>query len=118
VVIKATFTYQKVSKHHLYLSQKKTRHRRTPKHLNKTHTEVINNMDHFNYKNNTLFAEELAIDNIAHQYGTPCYIYSKATLERHWHAFDQAFGEQDHLICYAVKACQHTYRVEDVRRRT
>ena len=61
-------------------------------------------MDHFNYKNNLLFAEELAIDNIASQYGTPCYIYSKATLERHWHAFDQAFGQQKHLICYAVKA--------------
>lgn len=61
-------------------------------------------MDHFNYKNNLLFAEELGIDTIANQYGTPCYIYSKATLERHWHAFNQAFGEQNHLICYAVKA--------------
>ena len=37
-------------------------------------------------------------------YGSPCYIYSRATLERHWKAFDQAFGEKAHLICYAVKA--------------
>jgi diaminopimelate decarboxylase len=41
---------------------------------------------------------------IAEQYGTPCYIYSRATLERHWHAFDQALGDHPHLICYAVKA--------------
>lgn len=61
-------------------------------------------MDYFNYKNNQLFAEQLTVENLTKQYGTPCYIYSKATLERHWHAFDQAFGDQKHLICYAVKA--------------
>ena len=61
-------------------------------------------MDHFNYKDSQLFAEDIAIENIAEQFGTPCYIYSKATLERHWNAFNDAFGEQKHLICYAVKA--------------
>ena len=61
-------------------------------------------MDYFNYHENTLFAEDVAISKIVEQYGSPCYVYSKATLERHWHAFDGAFGEQAHLICYAVKA--------------
>ncbi len=61
-------------------------------------------MDYFNYKNDQLFAEDIAISEIAKSYGTPCYVYSRATLARHWHAFDDAFGDQPHLICYSVKA--------------
>ncbi|MGZ4998242.1 MAG: diaminopimelate decarboxylase [Methylobacter sp.] len=61
-------------------------------------------MDYFNYRNDELFAEDVAVQDIVYKYGSPCYIYSRATLERHWNAFDQAFGEQPHLICYAVKA--------------
>jgi diaminopimelate decarboxylase len=61
-------------------------------------------MDYFNYRNNTLFAEDVAVQDIIYNYGSPCYIYSRATLERHWKAFDQAFGKKAHLICYAVKA--------------
>ena len=61
-------------------------------------------MDYFNYRNNALFAEDVAVQDIIYQFGSPCYIYSRATLERHWKAFDQAFGEKAHLICYAVKA--------------
>jgi diaminopimelate decarboxylase len=61
-------------------------------------------MDYFNYRNNELFAEDVAVQDIIYKYGSPCYIYSRATLERHWKAFDQAFGEKAHLICYAVKA--------------
>ncbi|MEY3808343.1 MAG: diaminopimelate decarboxylase [Pseudomonadota bacterium] len=61
-------------------------------------------MDYFNYRNGELFAEDIAVADIVFQHGSPCYIYSRATLERHWKAFDQAFGEQAHLICYAVKA--------------
>ena len=61
-------------------------------------------MDYFNYQNNELFAENIAVQDIIYKYGSPCYIYSRATLERHWHAFDKAFGDQAHLICYAVKA--------------
>ena len=61
-------------------------------------------MDYFNYRNNELYAEDVPVQDICHQYGSPCYIYSKATLERHWLAFDQAFCDQAHLICYAVKA--------------
>lgn len=61
-------------------------------------------MDHFAYKNQQLFAEEVALESVAQTFGTPCYVYSKATIERHWHAFDKAAGNQPHLICYAVKA--------------
>ena len=49
-------------------------------------------------------AEDVAVNEIAERFGTPLYIYSRATLERHWHAFDKAFGEHPHLICFAVKS--------------
>ena len=61
-------------------------------------------MDYFNYQENQLFAECCSVREITEQFGTPCYLYSRATLERHWQAFDQAFGSHPHLICYAVKA--------------
>jgi len=61
-------------------------------------------MDHFNYRNNELFAEDVSVQDIIYHHGSPCYIYSRATLERHWRAFDSAFGDVPHLICYAVKA--------------
>ena len=65
-------------------------------------------MDHFNYKNtdkkNVLFAEDVDLRVLAEHVGTPCYVYSRATLERHWHAFDDVFSGHDHLVCYAVKA--------------
>ncbi len=61
-------------------------------------------MDFFNYRNNELYAEDVAVQDICTQYGSPCYIYSRATLERHWLAFDRAFTGHAHLICYAVKA--------------
>jgi len=61
-------------------------------------------MDYFNYRENSLYAEDVAVADIVATHGSPCYIYSKATLERHWRAFDTAFAQQAHLICYAVKA--------------
>ncbi|WP_427834841.1 diaminopimelate decarboxylase [Actinobacillus pleuropneumoniae] len=61
-------------------------------------------MNHFNYKKQQLFAEDVSVSDIINQYGTPAYIYSRATLERHWHAFDKAFGAHPHLICFAVKS--------------
>lgn len=61
-------------------------------------------MDFFNRKQNSLFAEQCAVSELAKEYGTPLYVYSKATIERHWHAFDQAAGDRPHLVCYAVKA--------------
>ena len=61
-------------------------------------------MDHFNYQNDNLHAEEVSCNSITQAYGTPTYVYSRATIERHWQAFDQAAGDHPHLICYAVKA--------------
>ncbi len=61
-------------------------------------------MDFFQYKNDQLMAEDLPVSDIAAQFGTPLYIYSRATLERHWHAFDDALGTHPHLICFAVKS--------------
>ena len=61
-------------------------------------------MDYFLYKNNELYAEQCPVAELSRRYGTPLYIYSRATLERHWHAFDQAVANHPHLICYAVKA--------------
>ncbi|MFT4651192.1 MAG: diaminopimelate decarboxylase [Polaribacter sp.] len=61
-------------------------------------------MDHFNYKDDALYCEDVAISTLAETYGTPLYVYSRATLERHWHAFDDALAGREHLVCYAVKA--------------
>ncbi|MEL4273914.1 diaminopimelate decarboxylase [Shewanella xiamenensis] len=61
-------------------------------------------MDHFLYQDNTLYAEGCRVNDLAQQYGTPLYIYSRATLERHWHAFNNAVADHPHLVCYAVKA--------------
>ncbi len=61
-------------------------------------------MDHFNYRGNLLHAEDLPLTALAERFGTPCYVYSRATLERHWHAFDRALHDHPHLICFAVKA--------------
>ncbi|MGS0696752.1 diaminopimelate decarboxylase [Shewanella sp. 0m-4] len=61
-------------------------------------------MDHFLYQADELYAEQCQVADLAKQHGTPLYIYSRATLERHWHAFDNAVSDHPHLICYAVKA--------------
>jgi diaminopimelate decarboxylase len=61
-------------------------------------------MDYFEYRDGELHAEQVPLAAIAERYGTPCYVYSRATLERHWRAFDKAFAGRPHLVCYAVKA--------------
>jgi diaminopimelate decarboxylase len=61
-------------------------------------------MDHFNYRGDELFAEDIPVRQLAERFGTPCYVYSRATLERHWHAFDRALAARPHLVCFAVKA--------------
>jgi len=61
-------------------------------------------LDHFEYQQGALFCESVAIADLAREYGTPLYVYSRATLERHWHAFDRALADHEHLVCYAVKA--------------
>ena len=61
-------------------------------------------MDYFNYQQGRLYAEEVDLAGLAQQYGTPAYVYSRATIERHWRAFDAAMAGVEHLVCYAVKA--------------
>jgi diaminopimelate decarboxylase len=61
-------------------------------------------VDHFEYRNGELFAEGVSAADIATRYGTPCYVYSRATLERHYRAFDEALAPVPHQVCYAVKA--------------
>lgn len=61
-------------------------------------------MSYFDYQAGTLHAENVSVDKIAEQYGTPAYVYSRAALENHWQAFDDAFATYPHLVCYAVKA--------------
>lgn len=61
-------------------------------------------MDHFNYQNDELYAENLKVSDLVREFGSPLYIYSKATLTRHMQAFETALQGRRHLICYAVKA--------------
>jgi diaminopimelate decarboxylase len=61
-------------------------------------------MDHFLYKDGVLHAEDVSIPEIAAAVGTPFYVYSSATLTRHYRLFDEALAGMDHLICYAMKA--------------
>ncbi len=61
-------------------------------------------MHHFEYRNGILHAEDVPIPRIAEEVGTPAYIYSQATIVRHFNIFDEAFANDPHLVCYAVKA--------------
>ncbi len=61
-------------------------------------------MDYFNYHEGRLCGEGVDLSQLAKTYGTPAYVYSRATIERHWRAFDDALSDCPHLVCYAVKA--------------
>ncbi|MEO0990480.1 MAG: diaminopimelate decarboxylase [Pseudomonadota bacterium] len=61
-------------------------------------------MDHFLYRDGVLHAEGVPLEDIARSVGTPVYVYSTATLTRHFNLFDQALAGVDHLVCYAMKA--------------
>jgi diaminopimelate decarboxylase len=61
-------------------------------------------MDHFSYRDGKLFAEDVAVSDIAAAHGTPCYIYSRAALESAFGEYQHALANCEHLICYAVKA--------------
>ncbi|WP_449042830.1 diaminopimelate decarboxylase [Paracoccus sp. (in: a-proteobacteria)] len=61
-------------------------------------------MDHFNYSGGVLHAEDVALPEIARAVGTPVYVYSTATLTRHFNLFRQALAWTEHLVCFAVKA--------------
>lgn len=60
-------------------------------------------MDHFEYRNRTLFCEDVPVPELAEKYGTPLYVYSQATLLRHLTEIQKAFKEADPIICYSVK---------------
>ncbi len=64
-------------------------------------------MDHFLYKNGVLHAEDIAIPDIVASVGAPFYVYSTATLTRHFKLFDDALAGMDHLVCYAMKAASN-----------
>lgn len=64
-------------------------------------------MNPFAARDGVLHAEEVDLRAVSEAYGTPCYVYSRAAFERHWRAFDEAFAGQDHLVCFAVKACSN-----------
>jgi len=61
-------------------------------------------MHHFSYRNGILHAEDIALDAVAREVGTPFYCYSTATIERHYHVFSEAFAGRDALVCYSIKA--------------
>ncbi|MEK6608623.1 MAG: diaminopimelate decarboxylase [Myxococcota bacterium] len=61
-------------------------------------------MHHFDYRDDALHCEEVPLERIAREVGTPCYVYSRATLERHYRVFHEALGRRPHVVCYSVKA--------------
>ncbi len=61
-------------------------------------------MNHFEYRNGEMFAEQVPLQKIAREVGTPAYVYSLATLKRHFKVFDQAFARAPHIVCFSVKA--------------
>ncbi|MDA8162277.1 MAG: diaminopimelate decarboxylase [Desulfobacteraceae bacterium] len=61
-------------------------------------------MDHFIFKKGELYCEDVPVRKIVEEASTPLYIYSSATLKRHFEAFDKAFASHPHLVCFAVKA--------------
>jgi diaminopimelate decarboxylase len=61
-------------------------------------------MNHFEYRNGEMYAEEVPLKRIAREVGTPAYVYSLATLKRHYQVFDQAFAKVPHIVCFSVKA--------------
>ena len=61
-------------------------------------------VDFFEYRNGELFAEGVPVRRIAQEVGTPTYVYSLATLRRHYRVFDRAFMQLPHLICFSVKS--------------
>src|ERR1044071_2833616 len=61
-------------------------------------------MNHFEYRNGEMFAEEVPLKRIAREVGTPAYVYSLATLKRHFKVFNEAFARVRHIVCFSVKA--------------
>ena len=64
-------------------------------------------MSFFQYQNGTLLAEQAPLAELAQRFGTPLYVYSRAALEKNYHAFDEAFAAVPHQVCYATVLCCH-----------
>ena len=64
-------------------------------------------MHHFHYVNDELYCENVSISRICRELGTPIFVYSRQTLERHFKIFQEPFKSADHLICYSMKACSN-----------
>lgn len=64
-------------------------------------------MDHFLYRDGELYAEDVSVADIAAAVGTPFYLYSTATLTRHYQLFDEALNGMEHMVCYAMKAASN-----------
>jgi len=71
-------------------------------------------MDSFNYKKGKLFAESVDVAEIAHQVGTPVYIYSKATFLDHFKKTQAAYADIDTMICYSIKACGNIHILKEL----
>jgi len=65
---------------------------------------VPTDMEAFTYRDGELFAEQVSLTKLAEQFGTPCYVYSRAVIEHNFRAYEQALQGSPHLLCYAVKA--------------
>jgi len=74
-------------------------------------------MDHFHYKEGQLFAEEVALKDVADNYGTPTFVYSKATLEGHANAYINSFETMSGLVCFSVKALSNISILKTLRDR-
>lgn len=61
-------------------------------------------MHHFHYRNDELYCEDISLASLVKEVGTPCYVYSHATLEQHFKVFDGAFASVPHLTCFSVKS--------------
>lgn len=64
-------------------------------------------MHHFSYKNGELYCEQVPVRRIVEEFGTPIFIYSRGTLERHFKIFEEPFSNVPHLICFSMKACSN-----------
>ena len=73
-------------------------------------------MHHFDYRDGRLYAEDVPVERLAREVGTPFYVYSSATLERHYQVFTGAFGDLPVLVCYALKANSNQAVMETLAR--
>ena len=77
----------------------------------------VNSFAHFSRQQGELFIEQHNLNQIADQYGTPCYVYSSAVLKENFDAYSHALKGREHLVCFAVKACSNIAILQLLARR-